>query len=82
MKIIKKINNNVAIALDNNNHEIVVFGKGIGFQTPPYELNDYSKIEQTFYNVDRRLYDLFSDLDEKVLLLTSRMVAQPDGYPG
>lgn len=74
MKIIKKINNNVAIALDNNNREIVVFGKGIGFQTPPYELNDYSKIEQPFYNVDRRLYDLFSDLDEKVLLLTSRMV--------
>ncbi len=74
MRVIKKINNNVAIALDGNNHEIVVFGKGIGFTKPPYELTDYSQIEQTFYNIDRRFYDLFADLDAKVLLLTSKLV--------
>ena len=31
MKVIKKINNNVAIGLDGNNREVVIFGRGIGF---------------------------------------------------
>ena len=31
MKVVKKINNNVAICLDSNNCELVAFGKGIGF---------------------------------------------------
>lgn len=74
MKIIKKINNNVAIRIDGNGNEVVVFGRGVGFERTPYELTDFSKVEQTFYNVDRRFYDLFQDLDEKVLLLVSRLV--------
>lgn len=74
MKIIKKINNNVAIGIDGNGNEVVVFGRGVGFERTPYELTDFSKVEQTFYNVDRRFYDLFQDLDEKVLLLVSRLV--------
>ena len=74
MKIIKKINNNVAIGIDGNGNEVFVFGRGVGFERTPYELTDFSKVEQTFYNVDRRFYDLFQDLDEKVLLLVSRLV--------
>ena len=31
MKIIKKINNNVAVGLDSNENEIVVFGKESAF---------------------------------------------------
>lgn len=43
MKIIKKINNNVAIGLDKNNQELIVFGKGIGFPKMPYEVDDLKK---------------------------------------
>ena len=31
MKVIKNINNNVAICVDDNGHEVVAMGKGIGF---------------------------------------------------
>ena len=31
MQVIKKINNNVALGLDNHGCELVIFGNGIGF---------------------------------------------------
>ena len=37
MKVVKCINNNVAICLDDDNNELVAFGKGIGFKKPPFE---------------------------------------------
>ena len=40
MKVIKKINNNIAVATDGNNREVIIFGKGIGFHEMPYELTD------------------------------------------
>lgn len=38
MEVYKKINNNVALARDAKGRELVVFGKGIGFASMPYEL--------------------------------------------
>ena len=48
MKVIKKINNNVALCLDGNQRELIAFGKGIGFKPIPYELTDLSVIERTY----------------------------------
>ena len=50
MKVIRKINNNVAIGKDDNGHEVILFGKGIGFPAIPYTLTDLSKIDRTYYN--------------------------------
>ena len=57
MMIVKKINNNVAIGVDGNGHEVVLFGKGIGFGELPYSINDMSKIERSFYDIDYRYYN-------------------------
>ena len=46
MKVIKKINNNIAIAVDGENNEVIVFAKGIGYGNIPYEIKDLSVIEQ------------------------------------
>lgn len=46
MKVIKNINNNVSICVDDNNREVIAFGKGIGFKKPPYEL-ELSQIDRT-----------------------------------
>lgn len=48
MEVYKKINNNVALARDAKGRELVVFGKGIGFVSMPYELTDLSRIQRTF----------------------------------
>jgi beta-glucoside operon transcriptional antiterminator len=67
MKIIKKINTSVAIALDENGNEVVVMGKGIGFPAVPYELTDLSKIEKTFYGVNEKYYSLISKIPENII---------------
>ena len=48
MDILKVINNNVVSAHDNNNNEIVVMGKGIGFGRKPGDVIEEDKIEKIF----------------------------------
>lgn len=74
MKIIKKINNNVALGLDGNNNEVILFGKGIGFPKMPYDLLDLSLVDRTFYNVDARYYKLFEEVDSELVNLVAEMV--------
>ena len=74
MKIIKKIDNNVALGLDGNNNEVILFGKGIGFPKMPYDLLDLSQVDRTFYNVDARYYKLFEEVDSDLVNLVSEMV--------
>lgn len=74
MKVIKKINNNVAIGLTKDNHEVVIFGKGIGFGQMPYELTDLSKIQRTFYNIDSRYYGLLNEIPEKIFLIVTQLL--------
>lgn len=48
MKIIKIMNNNVVYALDEKNREIIIIGKGIGFQRHKGDKVEESKIEKIF----------------------------------
>lgn len=68
MKIIKKINNNVALAQDARGRELIVFGKGVGFPVMPYELTDLSSVQRTFYDVDEKYFDLLRDVPQEVFL--------------
>ena len=73
MKIIRKINTSAAIGLDSKGNEIVVFGKGIGFPAVPYELQDLSVIQRTFYEVDSAYYDLIGSIPEEILMISSEI---------
>ena len=46
LQVIKNINNNVVICMDDYERELVAFGKGLGFLAAPYELTDLSKVQQ------------------------------------
>ena len=48
MVIEKVINNNVATAMDDNQQEVVIMGKGIGFQMKTGQSVDENKIEKRF----------------------------------
>lgn len=48
MEIIKVMNNSLVFAKDDNNDEIVVMGKGIGFMKKPGDSVDSSKVEKIF----------------------------------
>ena len=68
MKIIKKINNNVALAQDAKGREMIVFGKGVGVPAMPYELTDLSKVQRTFYDVDEKYFELLRDVPQEIFL--------------
>lgn len=74
MKIIKKLNNNVALGIDGNGRELIVFGKGVGFPEIPYDLNDLSKIDRTYYDIDTRYLDLVGEVPEEIFILSSKIV--------
>lgn len=74
VKIVKKINNNVAVGIDGNHREMIVCGKGIGFGLMPYELNDLSRIDRTYYDIDAKYIGLLNEIPEDIFNLVSRLV--------
>lgn len=81
MRVIRNINNNVSICLDDNNREVVAFGKGIGFQKPPYEI-ELSQIDRTYYNLDEHYLALLDELPEEVMDVTMEIVDKGSSYLG
>ena len=76
MKITKKINTSAALALDSTGREVVVLGKGIGFPPVPYELNDLSKIERTFYDVDPKYLGMIAELPQPIVMASADIADQ------
>lgn len=74
VRIIKKINNNVAVGTDGSQREVIVFGRGIGFVPMPYELEDLSRIDRTYYDVDPRYIGLLNEIPEDVFLFVSELL--------
>ncbi len=71
MLILKKINNNVALACSDAGDEVVVFGKGVGFPSMPYELEDLSVIEKTFVSDGGNSPDALTTVSDEVLRAAS-----------
>lgn len=70
---IKRINNNVAICLDNAGRQVVAMGSGIGFGKFPKDI-PLSAIERTFYQVDVRLMDGIANTPREILELSTQIV--------
>ena len=73
MKLIKNINNNVALCLDSKGNECIVTGKGVGFMKPTEEI-PLSKIERTFYYVEPNYIDFVSRIDSQILNIACEIV--------
>lgn len=78
MKVLKAINNNVVSCLDDNGKELVVMGKGLGFQVKPGATLAPQLIEKVF-RMDSaedftRLKSLFAQLPANLLELCSRII--------
>ncbi|WP_294562473.1 PRD domain-containing protein [uncultured Traorella sp.] len=73
MKVIRNINNNVALCIDSKGKEVIVFGKGIGFSKVPCEI-PLNKIERTFYDLDNQYISLLNDLSSESLKIADIVV--------
>lgn len=79
MKVKKVFNNNILCAVDEEGNEVIVTGKGLGFQKHTGETLDESKIEKTYRMVDkqeqRKLRELAEQIPMEDLQLTEQLVA-------
>lgn len=51
-----------------------MFGKGIGFPTMPYDLNDLNKIDRTYYDVDAKYLGLLDEIPEEIFTVSAKIV--------
>lgn len=65
MKILKVMNNNVVNALDGQNREIIILGKGVGFQRCCGDPIDEEKIEKIF-RLSNQTISRFEQLVEEI----------------
>lgn len=73
MQVIKKINNNVAIGLDEKGKQAILLGTGIGFPKVPYQLVNLNKVEKIFYNLDAQYISLIGGIPEEILQIAARI---------
>lgn len=73
MKLLKKINNNFALALDSTGTTIIVEGRGVGFQKMPCELKDLSIISKTYYDAKEQDVALIKSVPENILEVASEV---------
>lgn len=74
MRVVKKLNNNAVVCVDNNNQELIAIGRGIGFPKTPYILDDLNLISKTFYQLDFSQYGLFSEIPIEIFETSSKIV--------
>ncbi|MBS3972427.1 MAG: PRD domain-containing protein [Erysipelotrichia bacterium] len=76
MRIVKKINNNVALALNQKQQEVFVVGKGIGFPPVPYDLDEGSPlIEKVFVSIEEQGFGkMFDQIPSEIIILTQRLI--------
>ncbi|WP_340031660.1 PRD domain-containing protein [Paenibacillus sp. FSL K6-1122] len=75
LKVIKKVNNNVAIAINEHNEEVFVVGKGVGFLKTPYELTETDLVEKIFVAPKNiRMYDLLNSIPIDDIYLAEEVI--------
>ena len=78
MKVVKQINNNAALALDNHGSEVVIIGNGVGFPHVPYELTDLTKIRRTFYDIDPKFMEMIASIPQNYIIASADIVEKAE----
>ena len=80
MRLLKKINNNFALAIDSGGNQVIVEGRGIGFNKMPCIIEDLSCISHTYYDYDEKYLSLISDIPQEIvdvaMLIYQRLISR------
>lgn len=86
MIITRLLNNNVVITLDSNDEEIIVMGKGIGYQKSKGDTIDEEKINKVFRisnkEVSNKFQELFNKIPMEHMKLSSEIIEYAEGVLG
>lgn len=73
MRVIRSINNNIAVCVDAQGNELIAMGKGIGYGKLPREV-PLEQVSRTYYNVDPSVLAGVSGVSGPVLEFAARVV--------
>lgn len=78
MKVLKKINNNVVLAINDKEEEVFVVGKGLGFMKAPYTLDESSDIIEKIYvqKGNLKFNTLFNNIPSEIILVSEEIITQ------
>ncbi|MCH4168466.1 MAG: PRD domain-containing protein [Streptococcaceae bacterium] len=74
MELIKKINNNFAIAKDSKGQEVIVSGKGIGFQKMPMLLPKDVIVSKVYYGISSKYISFLSEISEDIINVSEKIL--------
>ena len=78
MKIVRVLNTNAVVSIDQEGRELIITGAGIGFKKKKGENLDEALADKTYYleSVDdnRRLQEVVKEISEEYLEIASRVV--------
>jgi len=66
VKITKVINNNIVVSRDDSQREVVLMGKGLGFQKHVGQTIDPKKIEKTYIMKDHGMTKRFQEMADNI----------------
>ncbi len=78
MKIVRVLNTNAVVSIDQEGRELIITGAGIGFKKKKGENLDEALADKTYYlesaDDSRRLQEVVKEISEEYLEITSRVV--------
>lgn len=78
LRVKRVINNNILCVIDDDNHELIVTGKGLGFQRKPGEFIDHARVEKSYRmegrDRQRKLRELAAQIPLEHLSLTQELI--------
>ncbi|WP_123779281.1 PRD domain-containing protein [Aerococcus agrisoli] len=84
MKILKVLNNSAVQALDDNSDEVIIIGKGVGFQKQVGDKVDLAKAEKTFILPEQNypISNLFEKLSSAEIQVVNKIIAYAEDELG
>lgn len=79
MKIIKVFNNNIVMSLDDRGREVILLGKGIGFQKKKGDDVDECRISKNYYLEDvqtKQIYELIGRIPMKIIVIADQIIQE------
>lgn len=77
MKALKKVNNNVVLAVNEKNEQVFVVGKGLGFQKTPFEITDENIIEKIYVAPKNiKMFDILNDIPIEDICLAEDIIQE------
>lgn len=74
-QFIKSLNNNIVLACDPTQNEVVLFGTGIGFGRKPGDIIEESSVTKLFLNdTNKRFAPMIQNLSEPIISITEEMI--------